>query len=82
MSETHSPPESFIRHSGSGSVYAVIALIALFVTGCPPKTEKSAPPAKCTAFGQSCEYSPGKLGSCVRRDDCTGNDCFVCQSQH
>jgi hypothetical protein len=36
----------------------------------------------CTAFGQRCEYAPGKLGACVKRDDCTGNDCFVCQSQH
>lgn len=36
----------------------------------------------CTTVGQRCEVSPGKLGSCVRRDDCAAGDCFVCQSQH
>lgn len=42
-------------------------------------------PAKlgpCRAFGQQCEYSPGKLGSCVQLDNCRSGDCFVCQSQH
>jgi hypothetical protein len=39
--------------------------------------------AKCARVGQSCEFSPGKLGSCVQRDDCAaGEACFVCQSQH
>ena len=61
---------------------ASVIFIALCLFGCPPKPDKPPPAAKCTAFGQSCEHSPGKLGSCVRRDDCTGNDCFVCQSQH
>jgi hypothetical protein len=60
----------------------LVVLIALSLSGCPPKAEKTAPASKCTAFGQSCEYSPGKLGSCVRRDDCKEGDCFVCQSQH
>jgi len=60
-----------------------LLLIALALSGCPKKADKpGAGSAKCTAFGQSCEYSPGKLGSCVRRDDCTGDDCLVCQSQH
>lgn len=60
--------------------------LSLLATACPPSDSKgksSAPPASCTKIGQSCEVSPGKLGSCVQRDDC--NDpagCFVCQSQH
>ena len=44
-----------------------------------PEPPKFAP---CTEVGQRCEFSPGKLGSCVQRDDCQGKDCFVCQSQH
>ncbi len=42
--------------------------------------------------GQTCEVSPGKLGSCVARDECLSPPCpsgaegdrvqFVCQSQH
>jgi hypothetical protein len=38
--------------------------------------------APCKAVGQRCEFSPGKLGSCVVRDNCSGPSCFVCQSQH
>ena len=46
------------------------------------KGDPAAPsPSACTAFGQSCEFSPGKLGTCVMKDNCT-KDCFVCQSQH
>ncbi len=41
----------------------------------------SGAPPKCTHVGQTCEYSPNKLGSCVARDNCT-EDCLVCQSQH
>jgi hypothetical protein len=36
----------------------------------------------CTEVGQRCEFSPGKLGACVQRDDCREKNCFVCQSQH
>jgi len=45
--------------------------------GPAPSTE----PQKCTRVGQSCEFSPNKLGSCVLRDNCS-EDCLVCQSQH
>jgi hypothetical protein len=38
--------------------------------------------AACKTVGQRCEFSPGKLGSCVVRDNCSGPSCFVCQSQH
>ncbi|HEY8072854.1 MAG TPA: hypothetical protein VIF62_02060 [Labilithrix sp.] len=68
---------------------AIGVVLALFVLGCPPKEDKdkSAPAtgatAACSRIGQSCEFAPGKLGTCVQRDDCpAGGSCFVCQSQH
>ena len=59
----------------------------LLVVACRPSAGEGgsdAGPARnaCTTVGQRCELSPGKLGSCVRRDDCASGDCFVCQSQH
>ena len=36
----------------------------------------------CKKFGDSCEFSPGKLGSCMERENCTGPHCLFCQSQH
>lgn len=59
---------------------------AVLLLGCPP-AEKKAPPegkAACAKVGQTCEYSPGKLGTCVTKDGCEGQGpaCFVCQSQH
>lgn len=65
-----------------------ITLFALATTtlfGCPPDDKKAPPPAAakaCEKVGQSCEYSPGKLGTCVQKDDCPTGSCFVCQSQH
>jgi hypothetical protein len=54
--------------------------------GCPsapggskPSTDAAA--SQCARVGQTCEYAPNKLGSCVQRDNCTV-DCLVCQSQH
>lgn len=69
--------------------HAVLAL-ALLLPACPPADKTDAAPspgasaAPCTKFGQTCEVSPGKLGTCVARDDCGGgpSPCFVCQSQH
>jgi hypothetical protein len=59
-------------------------LCGLLLLACPER--KSGPPAAplppCTQVGQRCEFSPGKLGSCVQRDDCHDQNCFVCQSQH
>ena len=64
--------------------------VSLLVLGCPERKEgtttgqttaEKLPP--CAEFGQRCEFSPGKFGSCVQRDDCPlGQKCFVCQSQH
>ncbi len=58
----------------------------LLLLGCPPAEKKDAPAEKagCTKIGQTCEYSPGKLGTCVTKDGCSEPTpaCFVCQSQH
>jgi hypothetical protein len=57
--------------------------LALLLSGCPAKTEKPAALEPCKEFGQTCEFAPGKLGSCVQKDECKpGQNCFVCQSQH
>lgn len=61
----------------------LIAWIGWLLVAC----EKGAPAPKadaavCTTVGQSCEFAPGKLGTCVHRDDCTAEPCMVCQSQH
>jgi hypothetical protein len=39
-------------------------------------------PKPCKKFGDSCELSPGKLGTCIQREQCTGEHCLYCQSQH
>jgi hypothetical protein len=64
----------------------LLFVAAIFVAGCPP-SEKKNDPAKqegCTRVGQNCEFSPGKLGTCVAKDGCTeaSPSCFSCQSQH
>jgi hypothetical protein len=65
-----------------------VVLAALLLFGCPPASDKSgggsqaSPAASCAKFGDRCEFSPGKYGSCVHRDDCTVEPCLVCQSQH
>lgn len=64
----------------------VLAAAALLI-GCPPAEKKEGAPAKqgdCVRVGQSCEVSPGKLGTCVQKDGCVEAQpsCFVCQSQH
>jgi len=58
--------------------------LVLVLLGCSGKSREK-PAAElpaCKSFGQSCMFSPGKLGSCVQRDGCNGPNCFVCQSQH
>ena len=64
---------------------AALAIAMAGLLGCPPDDKKApAPPASgaCEKVGQSCEYSPGKLGTCVQKDECKTGSCFVCQSQH
>ncbi len=63
------------------------AALALLFAGCQTRSDAgggptpATTPQKCTRVGQTCEYSPNKLGSCVMRDNCS-EDCLVCQSQH
>ena len=63
-----------------------VGVLGLTLLACPPDDKKApagtANPAVCAKVGQSCEYSPGKLGTCVMKDGCQGESCFVCQSQH
>jgi hypothetical protein len=60
-----------------------LALLGLATAGCPEQTSSpSDAKAPCQQVGQRCEFSPGKLGSCVLNDNCQGPNCFVCQSQH
>lgn len=69
-----------------------LAALALALFGCPPASDKAASdggspaalakPLGCAKVGDSCEFAPGKLGSCVHVDDCTNEPCLVCQSQH
>src|SRR5258708_7644942 len=39
-------------------------------------------PKACKKFGDPCEFSPGKLGACILKEQCTGANCLFCQSQH
>ncbi|MGH7281122.1 MAG: hypothetical protein ACRELY_06340 [Polyangiaceae bacterium] len=64
----------------------VFLVLAVALLGCPPASGKSSGTStattSCTKFGDTCEFSPGKLGSCVHKDDCNVEPCLVCQSQH
>ena len=57
-----------------------LTLLALSLSACPGS--KAAEVEPCKKFGQTCQFAPGKLGSCVYKTDCTRPDCLVCQSQH
>jgi hypothetical protein len=60
-----------------------LILVAVVLGGCMQESDKKRPAGPtCTKFGQQCEVAPGKLGSCVLRDNCVGKGCFVCQPQH
>jgi hypothetical protein len=67
-----------------GKRRSLLLLSGLLLLACPERKSESppAPLPPCTQVGQRCEFSPGKLGSCVQRDDCHEQNCFVCQSQH
>lgn len=69
--------QAFVRACGTALTLAVLA------TGCPEQVTVPADvSAPCKEVGQRCEFSPGKLGSCVLNDNCQGPSCFICQSQH
>jgi hypothetical protein len=56
--------------------------LALALLGCPGKGVVKKAPEPCRELAQSCEFAPGKLGSCSYRANCTGPNCLYCQSQH
>jgi hypothetical protein len=63
----------------------LLPVLSAALLGCPPDDKKTPVPTAagaCEKVGQSCEFSPGKLGTCVQKDDCKTASCFVCQSQH
>jgi hypothetical protein len=64
----------------------LVLVLGTALLGCPPDDKKQPAPAAaakaCEKVGQSCEFSPGKLGTCVQKDDCKTDRCFDCQSQH
>ena len=74
------------RYARSMQKLMVLAVLAFTLLACPPDDKKAPAPkasGACEKVGQSCEFSPGKLGTCVTKDDCmTAPPCFVCQSQH
>ncbi len=61
-------------------------LLSACIAGCPSSENRDRPATGdegCKSFGQTCEVSPGKLGTCVYREQCKeGAKCFTCQSQH
>lgn len=58
------------------------ASLALTLAGCPGGASVKKAPEPCRELGQQCEFSPGKLGACSYRANCTGAGCLYCQSQH
>jgi len=61
----------------------LVLSLAVLASGCPEQVSAPADSsAPCKEVGQRCEFSPGKLGSCVLNDNCQGPNCFICQSQH
>jgi hypothetical protein len=69
------------------ALLVLVSALAATLLACPPDDKKApattrAPSGACEKVGQSCEFSPGKLGTCVSKDDCGAPPCFVCQSQH
>ena len=68
-----------------------LATLTFHTLGCPPSDKNSdakprpgTPATVCSSEGKSCEFAPGKLGTCVAKIDCdaTKGSCFTCQSQH
>ncbi len=59
-------------------------LLSVMLLGCPTATKTTTEAGACAKVGESCELSPGKLGTCVQNDDTCPSSapCFTCQSQH
>jgi hypothetical protein len=65
---------------GSFSKILLLHVMMLFVGCLSDKAKSIEPPATCMKAGDSCTFSPGKLGTCV--EAAGGNTSLVCQSQH
>jgi hypothetical protein len=72
------------RRVASSVARCAVALGVAAGLACPQQTSDAPAEtrAPCKEVGQRCEFAPGKLGSCVVRDNCHEANCFVCQSQH
>lgn len=80
-----SPPTRRPRAHGPAIPLVTAFTLLLFALACPEHVSVGdGPPASapCAEVGQRCEFSPGKLGSCVLIDGCRQANCYVCQSQH
>jgi hypothetical protein len=72
----------FWSRSSVGPLSTILLLhgTALEVGCLSDKAKNIEPPATCMKAGDSCTFSPGKLGTCVKAAG--GNTSLVCQSQH
>jgi hypothetical protein len=59
-----------------------LAFAALLLTACPTQQSSETKLGECKKFGETCQFAPGKLGTCVVTEPCPTSDCFACQSQH
>jgi hypothetical protein len=50
--------------------------------GEPVPTENGDSRKLCQKFGDPCQFSPGKLGTCIEKQGCAGPGCLFCQSSH
>src|SRR5208283_1395698 len=85
-SEASRPDGRPIRLASPALRSLLFASCVVLLVGCPSsdparKSTDAQASQPCLRVGQTCEYAPNKLGSCVQRDNCT-QDCLVCQSQH
>lgn len=60
----------------------MLAIVVTSLLACTTKSTSSVSPV-CRKFGDTCEFAPGKLGTCIEVPTCdAGATCFACQSQH
>jgi hypothetical protein len=60
----------------------IVFCASALIVGCPPsdKTRLTEPAATCAKAGDTCTFSPGKLGVCVQPVESSAS--LVCQSLH
>jgi hypothetical protein len=47
-----------------------------------PNDVRDSPEKLCKKFGDPCQFSPGKLGTCIVKQNCAAANCLFCQSSH